>query len=168
MAQSWKGNQGIDAISDGLKVRSCSPVDAVDMARLYSDVFQTYPFPIFDPHYLIQSMSTHVRYYCISEADQIVALSAAEMDHDNRCVEMTDFATQPEHRGQGLANRLMEEMEKVMKIKGMKTAFSIARALSPGMNITFGKRGYAYGGTLGNNTNIAGRIESMNVWYKRL
>ncbi len=26
--------------------------------------------------------------------------------------------------------------------------------------------GYECGGTLTNNTNIAGRLESMNVWYK--
>jgi hypothetical protein len=36
------------------------------------------------------------------------------------------------------------------------------------MNITFAKAGYAYGGRLHNNTNIAGNIESMNVWYKSL
>ena len=48
------------------------------------------------------------------------------------------------------------------------TYFSIARSLSAAMNITFAKNGYRYGGTLGNNTNIAGRIESMNIWYKHL
>ena len=39
---------------------------------------------------------------------------------------------------------------------------------APGMNITFAKHGYHYAGTLNNNTNICGRIESMNVWYKSL
>jgi hypothetical protein len=36
------------------------------------------------------------------------------------------------------------------------------------MNITFGRRGYRYAGTLVNNTWIGGAIESMNVWYKIL
>jgi hypothetical protein len=36
------------------------------------------------------------------------------------------------------------------------------------MNITFAKNGYEYAGTLKNNTNISGNIESMNVWYKHL
>jgi hypothetical protein len=28
--------------------------------------------------------------------------------------------------------------------------------------------GYLFAGTLTNNTNISGKIESMNVWYKSL
>jgi beta-lysine N6-acetyltransferase len=36
------------------------------------------------------------------------------------------------------------------------------------MNKTFLKFDYCYSGTLINNTNIAGSIESMNVYYKHL
>ncbi|MDD4047577.1 MAG: putative beta-lysine N-acetyltransferase, partial [Clostridia bacterium] len=39
---------------------------------------------------------------------------------------------------------------------------------SYGMNISFAKHRYQYCGTLINNTNISGSIESMNVWYKAL
>jgi len=55
-----------------------------------------------------------------------------------------------------------------MKNKGIKTAYTIARAMSAGMNVTFSKTGYRFGGRLKNNTNISGNIESMNVWYKYL
>ena len=55
-----------------------------------------------------------------------------------------------------------------MKRQGMHTAYTIARSLSAGMNITFAKLGYVFAGTLTNNTNISGKIESMNVWYKLL
>jgi hypothetical protein len=34
------------------------------------------------------------------------------------------------------------------------------------MNITFAKCGYIFGGTLINNTQISGSIESMNLWHK--
>jgi len=34
------------------------------------------------------------------------------------------------------------------------------------MNITFAKAGYRYAGTLVNNTDISGTIESMNVWWR--
>jgi len=47
-------------------------------------------------------------------------------------------------------------------------AETIARAMSTGMNITFACCGYNYAGTLVNNTNISGSIESMNVWYKNI
>jgi putative beta-lysine N-acetyltransferase len=81
---------------------------------------------------------------------------------------MTDFATLSGHRRQGLAGCLLKAMDAEMIQQGLKTAYSIARSLSAAMNITFAKNGYRYGGTLGNNTNIAGRIESMNIWYKHL
>jgi putative beta-lysine N-acetyltransferase len=79
---------------------------------------------------------------------------------------MTDFATLPEHRGENIALYLLDFMEKAMKKRGYKTAYTIARALSYGMNITFAKAAYKMGGTLINNTNICGKIESMNVWHK--
>ena len=47
-----------------------------------------------------------------------------------------------------------------------QTWYTIARALSAGMNITFAKAGYRYAGTLVNNTDISGTIESMNVWWR--
>jgi len=98
----------------------------------------------------------------------LAALSSAEMDIQGSNVEMTDFATLPEYRGRGLAQFLLQEMEGAMTHKGMRTAYTIARAVSPGMNITFSRRGYQYGGTLVNNTQISGSIESMNIWYKSL
>ncbi len=68
----------------------------------------------------------------------------------------------------GLAVCLLARMEQEMMLRNITTAYTIARALSPSMNISFSKMGYHYGGTLINNTNIDGQIESMNVWYKYL
>ena len=55
-----------------------------------------------------------------------------------------------------------------MKSSGILNAYTIARAISPGMNITFARLGYHYGGRLVNNTQISGGLESMNIWYKSL
>jgi putative beta-lysine N-acetyltransferase len=150
------------------KVEKCQPEDALEMSQVFKEVFETYPFPIFDPQYLIDSINRHVTYFCIRKNNRIAALAAAETDPVNRAVEMTDFATLSEHRHKGMAGSLLSAMDAEMKRQGMQTAYSIARSLSAGMNITFVKNGYRYGGTLGNNTNIAGRIESMNIWYKHL
>jgi len=149
-------------------VQICQPDDAPEMSRLYKSVFKTYPFPVFDPHFLIESINHHVTYFCIRTDNRIVALAASEKDPDNLAVEMTDFATLSGQRRQGMASCLLRAMEDEMIQQGLKTAFSIARSFSPEINITFVKNGYRYGGTLGNNTNIAGRIESMNIWYKHL
>ncbi|MBW2515912.1 MAG: putative beta-lysine N-acetyltransferase [Deltaproteobacteria bacterium] len=150
------------------RVEKCQPEDALEMSRVFKNVFETYPFPIFDPQYLVDSIHRHVTYFCIRKDHRIVALAAAEIDTVNQAAEMTDFATLSEYRRQGMAGCLLNAMDADMRQQGMQTAFSIARSLSAGMNITFAKNGYRYGGTLGNNTHIAGRIESMNIWYKHL
>lgn len=55
-----------------------------------------------------------------------------------------------------------------MADEGIKTAYTIARSTSFGMNKTFARQGFDFGGTLVNNTLIGDTIESMNVWYKAL
>ena len=147
-------------------IRKCTPSDAGKMSLVYQKAFKTYPFPIHDPEYLIDTMRRHVHYFCVCEERAVVALASSEVDIDNLSVEMMDFATLNDWRRQGLACRLLLKMEGEMKRLGMRTAFTIARALSPGMNITFAKTGYHYAGTLKNNCNISGSIQSMNVWYK--
>ncbi len=146
----------------------CTPAEAVEMSKIYKQVFLTYPFPIHDPDYIIETMKTHVQYYAIRESGRMMALASSEMDTANSNVEMTDFATLPQFRGQGASVRLLDHMETEMRQQSMITAYTIARALSPGMNVTFKRMGYHFAGTLTNNTNVSGHIESMNVWHKNL
>lgn len=150
-------------------LRELDSSDAEEMAQVYDQVFPTYPFPINDPGYLKEVMADFVRSFGIFAPDgALISLAACEIDKKGQNVEMTDFATLPEHRGQGLAHEILMEMETAMRGNGIRTAYTIARAKSFGMNITFSKAGYGFGGTLKNNTNISGSIESMNVWFKNL
>lgn len=155
-------------LPEGFTARRCSPADTETMAELYSQVFSTYPFPIDDPDYLRETMQSHIQYYGVEHGGRLVALSSAETDMAERNAEMTDFATLPSYRNRGLALNLLSYMEAAMRKNGIKTAYTIARAVSIGMNITFAQNGYSLCGTLINNTNISGTIESMNVWFKSL
>ncbi|CAH2212183.1 putative beta-lysine N-acetyltransferase [Tepidibacter aestuarii] len=148
--------------------RKCRLEDAADMARLYDKVFETYPFPIKDPNYIKETMNENVEYFGIWHKGNIIALASCEMDLKNLNVEMTDFATLPEYRGNKFALFLLNKMEQSMRKRGIKTAYTIARSISYAMNITFSKLGYIYTGTLTKNTNISGDLETMNVWYKSL
>ncbi|HDQ40628.1 MAG TPA: putative beta-lysine N-acetyltransferase [Desulfonatronum sp.] len=145
-----------------------TPDQTEHMAALYAAVFDSYPFPIFDPDYLRRSMATNVRYYGVLVHGRPVALASAEMDFTLAAAEMTDFATLPEYRGRKLAGALLEHMGRKMQQAGLCTLYTIARAASFGMNITFARAGYVFGGTLPNNTHIAGDLESMHVWYLSL
>ncbi len=146
----------------------CTEEDVERMAEIYNEVFATYPFPIHDPSYLLKTISDNVVYFCIKEDDRIVALASSEMDIENNNVEMTDFATLPECRGKGYSQYLLSYMEKEMAERGVLTSYTIARAGSFGMNIVFSRNSYRYAGTLVKNTNIGGKLESMNIWYKSL
>ncbi len=162
-------SRSLEPLDNKFQLRKCSKNDVSEMAAVYQQVFMSYPFPIHEPDYLLQTMHSHVDYFCIEVAGKIIALASAEKDMENANAEMTDFATLPEWRGRRLAKYLLACMEQhIIENDGIKTAFTIARAASPGMNITFAGTGYRYGGCLVNNTNISGGLESMNVWYKTI
>lgn len=155
------------SLGEGYECRQAKEGDIAYITDLYQTIFKSYPFPIYDKNYIAKTMQDNVIYYGIWYKKTLVGLSSIEIDKKNSNAEMTDFAVLNEHRGKGLAFILLKEMEKRLKELNIKTAFTIARAKSAGMNITFAKSGYQYAGTLINNTDIAGQIESMNVWYKK-
>lgn len=159
---------GEPVLEPHLLCRQTQPEDAAEMAALYRQVFATYPFPIHDASYLRQTMRSNVIYFGIWEAENLIALASAEIDRGGKNAEMTDFATRPDCRGRGLANYLLAQAEAAVRNLGIKMAYTIARAYSPGMNITFARNGYTFSGTLTHNTQISGKLESMNVWYKAL
>ncbi|NQV38798.1 MAG: putative beta-lysine N-acetyltransferase [Candidatus Marinimicrobia bacterium] len=156
------------SLSSDFSIREAEITDSADLALLYREVFASYPFPIDDPLFIANSMTEDVRYFIIKHEGEIVAAAAAELDYDTRSVEMTDFATNPVHRGHQLGQILLDHMEVAMIPEPIDTTYTIARAVSHGMNITFARADYEFAGTLINNTNISGSIESMNVWYKQI
>ena len=155
-------------LPEPMRWRICRPDDAEKMAEAYLHIFETYPFPIHDPDYLRETMADNVVYFAVECDEKIVSLASSDMYIEDRHVEMTDFATLPEYRKNRLATFLLSVMEEEMRRLGLKLSYTIARAISYGMNITFSRMGYQYSGTLLNNTNISGSLESMNVWYKFL
>ncbi len=141
--------------------------DAGNIVSVYKEVFESYPFPIHDPDYIEKTMNENFVYFGIFDSNEMVAVSSSEKDHENKAVEMTDFAVRKNYRGKKFALLLLQRMEKEMEREGVMTFFTIARLNSPAMNKTFINSGYNYSGTLVKNTNISGKIESMNVLYKK-
>ena len=157
-----------DTLASEFSFKKAEHSDVSRMAELYSKVFDSYPFPIFDPEYIEETMNNNVIYFGIWKDDEIVALSSSEMCIEDGNVEMTDFAVHPEYRGYNFSRFLLVQMEKEMKKNKMKIAYTIARSGSYGMNNTFASCGYEFSGVLVRNTQIGGKIEDMNVWFKAL
>lgn len=163
-----KTDESPSALPQLWRLRSLTENDVPALAQIYQIVFKSYPFPIFDEHYLLETMADNIQYYGVFTPDGLVAVASSETDPDHLNSEMTDFAVLPEFRGHQLALHLLLELEQQMKQQGYRLLYTIARSLSYGMNSTFAKAGYQFGGTLFNNTQISGSIESMNIWHKEL
>ncbi|MCD4785618.1 MAG: putative beta-lysine N-acetyltransferase [Candidatus Eremiobacteraeota bacterium] len=137
------------------------------LAELYREVFESYPFPIYNPEYLMETAKSHIIYGLIfNENGKLVAASSAEIDFNNKNAEMTDFATLTSERGKGLASVLLTNLEKAIEKKDIKCLYTLARSKSVGMNVVFKKAGYEFTGKAKNNCNICGEFENMSIWCK--
>ncbi len=136
------------------------------LAGLYAKIFATYPFPVSNPAYIAHTMDHGVRYVTAWHSQNLVAAAAAETDHHLQNAELTDFATSPTYRNQGLAQHCLRQLEKYLKEEKYRCLYTMARRSSIGMNKSFQSCGYTYNGVLLKNCNIAGKFEDMNVWSK--
>lgn len=141
---------------------------AEKLSALYREVFQIYPTPLHDSEYIKKTMQEGTVYYVFFYQDNIVSAASAEMNTFYKNAELTDCATLKEHRKYGLMKLLLHELEQELKRKGIFCAYSIARALSFGMNAVLYQLGYSYRGRLMNNVYIYDKLENMNMWVKDL
>jgi putative beta-lysine N-acetyltransferase len=153
-----------DSLPGHFHIEILSECECNNISSLYKEVFETYPFPVFDPQYIKDTMKSNVVYFGVFYKKELVGIASGEIDIKEKNAEMTDFAILPDCRGKSISKHLLKTMHLEMRKKGVKTLYSLARAMSLPMNSTFAALGYNYRGTLINNTQISGKIESMNIW----
>ena len=149
-------------------VRLALEEDAAEMGALYREVFAARPSPVHDPAFIVAAMRKSSIFFGIWLGESIVALSCAEIDSASHSAELNHLATLAEYRGHGLGAHLLQQMEEHLWQLGIRSLFSVTRAYSFGINLTFASNGYRFGGTLTNNTSNYGSMESGNVWHKAL
>lgn len=142
--------------------------EAEKLAELYREVFKIYPTPLHDPSYIKKTIRDGTIYYAFLYKEDLVSAASAEVNFFYKNAELTDCATLPSHRKHGLMKILLEKLEKDLMSQGIFCAYSIARALSFGMNAVLHQLGYSYRGRLLNNCFIFDKLENMNVWVKNL
>lgn len=158
-----------DEPTQSQNIRPLQINDCDALANLYANVFESYPFPIFDSTYLKETMEKQsIHYFGIWENNKLLAASSLEIDSEASSAEVTDFAVRKEYRGKHFSSHLLHVMEIWLRENGIITAYTIARLQSKAINMTFLNNGYKYSGTLFANTQISGAIESMNIYYKLL
>ena len=166
--QEKKQNRMEAMIPDHYHFRKATSSDAKKLAELYSRVFAIYPTPMNVPEYVKRMIEAGTIFYIVESNKQIVSAASADINQLFHHAELTDCATLPEHRKYGLMKKLLIHLEADLKNSRIFCAFSIARALSFGMNAAFYQLGYQYNGRLTNNCYIFDKLEDMNVWVKDL
>ncbi|MDQ2085187.1 putative beta-lysine N-acetyltransferase [Herbivorax sp. ANBcel31] len=163
-------NKTIQDVSmpQGYTMRRAAETDVFQMAKLYTEVFKTYPTPMNDPDYIIEAMNNHVYFTVIEKDGEIISACSADVLPEFEAAELTDCSTLPLYRGKGLLTSQFFYLIDFMKKKNIKTVFSYSRAVSVGMNLINKRFGFKYGGRLIQNSNISGRLETMNIWYKNI
>lgn len=150
------------------KIKKLEEADADQLSQLYRTIFQIYPVPLDDPDYIKKTMRNGTIYYGFYYDGEIVSAASAEKNDSYKNAELTDCATLPAHRKHKLMKKLLETLEDDLRNDGIYCAYSIARALSFGMNMALHQLGYVYRGRLLNNCHIFDKLENMNVWAKDL
>lgn len=157
-------SRGRLVLPPGFRCRESRPADLPALARLYRQVFVSYPTPVGNIDYLAATVGKSAYYQVITWQGEIVSVAAGEIDITHNNAEMTNCATLPEFRGKGLMHFLLAELDQQCARMGIVCRYTLARAGSYGMNLVFHRLNYRYGGTLTNNCHIAGGLGNMNIW----
>ncbi|BFJ01565.1 MULTISPECIES: putative beta-lysine N-acetyltransferase [Priestia] len=155
-------------LSNQLIMRRAISSDAKQLSQLYRQIFTVYPTPLYEEEYLSSLLQEDSLFYIIVDKNDIVSAASAEIDYVYHNAELTDCATLPAYRKYGFMKHLLSALEEELKQRHIFCAYTIARALSFGMNAAFHQLGYIYTGRLTNNCYIYKSLEDMNVWVKDL
>lgn len=156
-------------LPDGYFLDYAREDDIDGMLTLYRRVFKTYPSPLTYREYLMSVLHRDAIFRVIrNEEGDVVAAASAELQPSQLSAELTDCATHPDERGNGLMTVLLKALEDDLRREGYLCAYTMARAPSYGMNAAFHSLGYEFNGRMVNNCDIFGDFEDMNLWVKSL
>ncbi|HEY3368181.1 MAG TPA: putative beta-lysine N-acetyltransferase [Symbiobacteriaceae bacterium] len=136
---------------------------ADELATVYDQVFASYPSPLTDGAYVRELMASgEGLFLAVTSEGRIVSAAAAEIERADGNAELTNCATLPDYRGEGLMAVLIEALERANH--GATCLYSMARACSFGMNLVLHRAGYTFRGRLISHASIDGRFEDLNLW----
>src|SRR5690606_17640977 len=151
------------SLPDGFIARPATLADTQGLSEIYAKCFQVYPTPLKEVEYIQSCMQGDTLFYVVTYQGQIVSAASAEKNPREKNAELTDCATLPEFRKYGLIRNLLHLLEEEMKSIDYVSIYSLARALSFGMNKALYQEGFQYTGRLIMNCYIYDKLEDMNL-----
>ena len=143
------------------------PGDATAVAGLLAETFDQYPTPSGDPAYVAEAIAEGSPFRYVEVDGEVVACASADLIPEAATAELTDCATLPDHRGQGYMQAILLDLMDDLARRDYPTAFTLARARIPGVNLAFQRLGFELRGTMPQSCRIGG-IEDMNIWSRPL
>ncbi len=148
-----------------LKIRKLTEKDFEALEELHKKAYKYHPDQIKNrTHFTALAGMDHL-FFGLFENDELLVSTTLAIHKNEANMEIVDFVTHPNFRGQNLSYFLVQDMKEQMVNFGCKTMYTMVRATSYGLNITFSKHGFTFAGTLTNNCVVRDTMESMNVWY---
>lgn len=142
--------------------------DAAAVAALLGECFAEYPTPSTRPDYIAAAITDGVPFRVVESDGGVVAVASADLVRSAATAEITDCATHPSARGRGLMRAIIADLLKDLQQMQYPTAFSLARATEPGINIALQRMGFVLQGTMSQSCRIGSGIEDMNIWSRNL
>lgn len=142
--------------------------DAAELADLLGKTFAEYPTPSSDPAYVASELERGTPFRVIRENGEIAACASADLVTDARTAELTDCATRAASRGNGYMQSILRDLMGDLRERDYPTAFTLARATIPGVNIAFQRLGFKFRGRMPQSCRIGDGLEDMNIWSRWL
>ena len=142
--------------------------DAAAIAELLGETFPDYPTPSGRPEYIRKQIRSGTPFRLIRREGRVVSCASADLIESAKTAELTDCATRPSHRGNGYMRFILTDLMADLRELGYPTAFTLARARVPGMNLVFSRLGFVMRGRMTSSCRIGEGIEDINVWSRCL
>ncbi len=163
-----EAKHGTTAAPRDVTTRRAVAEDAPAIAELIAETFTHYPTPSGDPAYIARAIERGVPFRLVRGDGDLLACASADLVPQARTAELTDCATRPEARGQGYMQVILGDLMGDLEQLSYPTAFTLARATVPGINVAFMRLGFDLCGRMQQSCRIGRGIEDMNVWSRRL
>ncbi|SIQ90079.1 GNAT family N-acetyltransferase [Maribacter ulvicola] len=150
---------------ENLEIKELPTSDFHTLEDLHKKAFKYHPHQIKNAAYFSKLKDLNHQFYGLFKNEELLVSAILAVNARESNVEIVDFVTHPDYRGQNLSYFLVQDIKNNMDKLGCKTIYSMVRSTSYGLNITFSKHGFLLAGTLINNCLVRDVMESMNVWY---
>ncbi len=147
------------------EIKRLTSADFPMLEDLHKMAYKYHPNQIKDVAHFSMLNELNHQFYGLFENGELLVSAILDVHETESNIEIVDFVTHPDYRGQNLSYFLVQDIKEQMKTSGCKTIYSMVRATSYGLNITYSKHSFILAGTLTNNCVVRNTMESMNIWY---